>query len=99
MNTSMISAELYGFLRSIASESRLKILLLFMDGQERTVNQITGAVGLGQSTTSEHLANMKQSGILISEKHGKEVYYQPNRTQLIQQLEKLTTLLKKCCDL
>ncbi len=64
MNEPVIPQELYDFIKAIASESRIRILLLFMDGQERTVNQITQAVELGQSTTSEHLTTMKRSGLL-----------------------------------
>jgi ArsR family transcriptional regulator len=71
--------------------------LLFLDGQERTVSQITEAVGLGQPTTSEHLAVMKRSGILNSEKRGKEVYYYPDRVRIAHYLETLSDLLKKCC--
>jgi ArsR family transcriptional regulator len=92
-----LSQELLEFVKSLASETRMSILLLFLDGQERTVSQITAAIGLGQPTTSEHLAVMKRSGVLTSEKRGKEVYYRPNRLQIAQQLEYLSCLLKQCC--
>ncbi len=91
--------ELLDFIKAIASESRIKILLLFLDGQERTVNQIAEAVELGQPTTSEHLAIMKRAGVLVSEKQGKEVYYRPDREQIIRCLETLSTMLKSCCEL
>ena len=99
MTESTISPELLGFLKSIASESRIKILLLFLDGQERTVNQIAEAVGLGQPTTSEHLAIMKRSGVLVSAKQGKEVFYQPDRERLLRHLNTLRSVLEKCCKL
>ncbi len=92
-----LSQDLVEFVKSLASESRMSILLLFLDGQERTVSQITEAVGLGQPTVSEHLAVMKRSGVLTSEKRGKEVYYRPNRLQIARQLEYLSSLLKQCC--
>ena len=98
MSKLTVSPELLDFIKSIASESRMNILLLFLDGQERTVNQVTEAVGLGQPTTSEHLAVMKRSGVLVSEKRGKEVYYQPDRVRIARYLETLSTLLKKCCE-
>ncbi len=93
-----VPSELLDFIKAIASESRIKILLLFLDGQERTVNQISEAVELGQPATSEHLAIMKRAGVLISEKQGKEVYYRPDRAQIIKYLETLSTMLKSCCD-
>jgi len=96
-NQPAISQELLDFVKSIASESRMGILLLFLDGQERTVNEITEAIGLGQPTTSEHLAVMKRSGVLTSEKRGKEVYYRPDRVRIAQCLEVLSQILKQCC--
>lgn len=98
MNQPTVSLELLDFVKSIASESRMNILLLFLDGQERTVNQITEAVGLGQPTTSEHLAVMKRAGVLVSEKRGKEVYYCPDRIRIAQYLDLLSNMLKKCCQ-
>jgi len=97
MKTTTISKELLDFLKSVASESRMRILLLFIDGQERTVNQISEQVELEQSTTSEHLALMKRNGLLLSQKSGKEVYYRPDRDKIVQLLNALNQLLNKCC--
>ncbi len=93
-----VPAELLEFVRAMGSESRIKILLLFLDNAELTVNQIAEAIGLGQPATSEHLALMKRSGLLVSEKQGKEVYYRPDRARIIHSLETLTSLLKSCCE-
>lgn len=98
MNEATIPQELIDFLKSLASESRIKIVLLFFDGQERTVNQIADAVGLGQPTTSEHLAILKRAGVLRSTKHGKEVYYGPDQTQIIQSMDALSQMLRRCCQ-
>lgn len=97
MKTTVISKELLGFLKSVASESRMKILLLFIDGQERTVNQISAQVELEQSTTSEHLALMKRAGLLLSQKSGKEVYYRPDKDKMVQLLNALNQVLNQCC--
>ncbi len=93
-----VPAELLDFMKAMASESRLNILLLFLDSEPRTVNQIAEAVRLGQPATSEHLALMKRSGLLTSEKQGKEVYYRPDRARIIRSLETLSHLLKSCCE-
>lgn len=98
MKRPAVSPDLLDFVKAVASESRMTILLLFLDGQERTVNQISEAIGLGQPATSEHLALMKRGGVLISEKRGKEVYYHPNRLQIAHSLETLSQVLKKCCE-
>lgn len=93
-----LSEELINFTKSIASETRLNILLLFLDGQERTVNQITEAIGLGQPTVSEHLAIMRQSGVLLSNKRGKAIYYRPDRVRIARYLEVVSNVLNKCCE-
>jgi DNA-binding transcriptional ArsR family regulator len=98
MNAPSVPADLLTFLKSLASESRLTILLLFLDGQERMVNQIAEAVGLGQPATSEHLAILKQGGVLVSRKEGKEIYYRPDRAKIMKTLETLSQMLHNCCD-
>jgi ArsR family transcriptional regulator, arsenate/arsenite/antimonite-responsive transcriptional repressor len=98
MDTVSLPTNLLGFLKSLASESRLNIVLLFLDGQERTVNQIAESVGLGQPTTSEHLAILKQAGILLSRKEGKEMYYRPDGNKILIMLETLNNMLRNCCN-
>lgn len=97
MNTSLLPIDLLNFLKSLASESRLNIVLLFLDGQERTVNQIVEEVGLSQPTTSEHLAVLRQAGVLLSRKEGKEVYFRPDRARVLDALDALNRLLRRCC--
>ncbi|MBD3671212.1 MAG: winged helix-turn-helix transcriptional regulator [Gammaproteobacteria bacterium] len=89
--------EMEGFIKALGSENRLKILMLFMDGRERTVNEITHAVGIGQSTCSEHLAVLKKAGLMNSHKMGKEVLYLPNRDVILGMLERISGTLKQCC--
>lgn len=97
MSNTSFTPELLNFLKAVASENRLKMFLLFADGQERTVNEVTDAMQLGQSTVSEQLKLLRQAGLLRSRKEGKEVYYQPDREGVIARLESLTSILKNCC--
>lgn len=99
MNELTIPEDTLVFIKALASEPRIKILLLFTDGQERTVNEIRDAIDLSQSNTSEHLNLMKRAGILHSMKEGKEVYYRPDRKNILQQLETVSAFLKNCCPL
>lgn len=89
--------DLLDFLKAVASENRLKMFLLFADGKERTVNEVTEAMGLGQSTVSEQLKLLRQAGLMQARKEGKEVYYSPDRDTVIGKLETLTKMLKCCC--
>ena len=91
-------SALQDLLKALVSENRQRILLeVFRDGKPRTVNQIAEQLGLGQSTASEHLAQMKRAGVLQSQKVGKEVLYKPDRVRLIAQLQDLIDLVRRCC--
>lgn len=89
--------ELREFLRACASETRQKILFLFVDGTERTVGQIADQLEIVPSTASEHLAILKRGGLLDAQREGKEVYYRPNRARILGLLQTLTQLLTACC--
>lgn len=91
-------SALQDLLKALVSENRQRILLeVFRDGQPRTVNQIAEQLGLGQSTASEHLAQMKRAGVLQSQKIGKEVLYKPDRVRLLAQLQSFVDLVARCC--
>lgn len=92
-----ISQDLYETLKALAGESRLQILLLFADGKPRTVNEIAAALELGQSTTSEHLAQMKRAGLLLAERQGKEIYYRPAVSYIKAFVKQLSQTLERCC--
>ena len=93
-----VPADLLAFVKAIAGETRVAILLLFMDGRSRTVNEIASGVGLSQPATSEQLSGMRRAGLLLSTRDGKEVYYRPNREAILKNLERLNLLLRECCE-
>ncbi len=93
----MFSAGLQELFKALANENRQRLMLeVFGSGQEVTVNQAAEKVGLGQSTTSEHLAFLKRAGILVSRREGKEVYYRPDRNRILALLDELKSCLT-CC--
>jgi len=92
-----LDEEVLESLKALASENRQRILLLFVDGLDRTVNQVAQEVGLAQSTTSEQLGILKRAGLLVAERHGKETYYRPNRAHMNRFLEKLSAMINACC--
>jgi len=53
---------------------RLKILCILGD-KEISVQEIVAAVGTTQSNISQHLAILRDKGILASRKHANRVYY------------------------
>jgi ArsR family transcriptional regulator len=90
------SPELHTFLKALASETRQAILVLFATHEALTVNQIAEAVGVGQSTASEHLAILRRAGLLTATRVGKEVYYRPDYPHMVGSAEQLLAYLKGC---
>ncbi len=95
--TTPIAEPLQAFLRALASETRQRILFLFMDQPHLTVGEVAAAVEVSPSTASEHLAVLKRAGILVARRSGKEVHYQPNRTAMLSLANDLVTYLTVCC--
>ena len=58
----------------LANPRRLEIVDLLCE-RERTVSELSGALGIAQATTSQHLAVMRKSGVVETRKDGNFVYY------------------------
>lgn len=97
MAAPQISDSTREFLKALASESRQQILLLFIDGQPRTVGQIADEAGIGQSTASEQLAFLRRGGLLRAERDGKTVRYLPDPAGFAAALDELRELMAACC--
>ncbi|GAB1688634.1 ArsR/SmtB family transcription factor [Krasilnikovia sp. M28-CT-15] len=92
-----LTARTREFLRALASENRQQVLLLFTDGQPRSVGQVAAELGVGQSTASEQLAALRRGGIVQARREGKTVYYCADRDGIIAALDDLQTILRSCC--
>lgn len=61
-------------MKAIAHPLRLKILCVLGD-QEVSVQDIVGEVGTSQSNISQHLAILREKGVLATRKDANRVYY------------------------
>ncbi|USQ98556.1 ArsR/SmtB family transcription factor [Caulobacter sp. RL271] len=68
------AAQAAKLLRALANERRLMILCQLADG-ERTVGQIQPLVGLSQSALSQHLAVLRDEGVVASRREATSVWY------------------------
>ena len=50
-------------------------LLLCLSERPKNVTEMIETCGLSQSAVSQHLSKLKQSGLVVSRKRGKEVFY------------------------
>jgi len=61
-------------LKQLANANRLMVLCHLISG-ERTAGELAEAVGLSQSALSQHLAKLREAGLVESDKRGLSVYY------------------------
>ncbi|HLO65135.1 MAG TPA: metalloregulator ArsR/SmtB family transcription factor [Azonexus sp.] len=70
-------------LKSIAHPLRLKILCVLGD-QEACVQEIVDAVGTSQSNISQHLAILREKGVLVTRKDANRVFYRVGDQRTLQ---------------
>lgn len=62
-------------LRALSNERRLMILCKLVEWGEANVGTLAGAVGLSQSALSQHLAKMRDEGLLAFRRESQTVWY------------------------
>ena len=75
-------------LRALANESRLAVLCR-LGGGERTVGELQRHVGLSQSALSQHLARLREEGLVAARRKGRSIWYRiadPHAMQVIERL-------------
>lgn len=70
-------------LKAMAHPLRLKILCL-IGHDELMVQEIVAAVGTSQSNISQHLAVMRERGLLASRKEANKVYYRIDDPRILK---------------
>jgi uncharacterized protein YndB with AHSA1/START domain/DNA-binding transcriptional ArsR family regulator len=67
---------------AIADPSRRKILRLLADSPELPLHVLTGQFPMGRTAVSKHLAILKEAGLVIDRKVGRETRYRLNAAPL-----------------
>jgi len=61
-------------LKAMASRNRLMLLCLMADS-ERSVGELADELELRQATVSQHLARLRQEGLVATRREGQTIYY------------------------
>ena len=80
------AAEAAQLLKLLANEYRLLILCRLAQTREMSVSELVNAVGVSQSALSQHLAKMREEGLVGTRRDAQTVYYRladPNATRLL----------------
>ena len=62
-------------LKALANPQRMRILCLLIEG-ERSVSQINARIPLSQSALSQHLAVLRDQGLVVTRRQSQTVFYQ-----------------------
>ena len=86
------ATEVAGILRALANERRLMILCKLVEWGEANVGSLAQAVGLSSSALSQHLAKMREEGIVDFRRESQTLWYRiadPRTEALLGHLQQL----------
>jgi DNA-binding transcriptional ArsR family regulator len=86
------AAEAARTLRLLANEKRLMMLCHLVSAGEMNVGSLAEAVGLSQSALSQHLAKLREDGLVATRREAQTIYYRladPKAAQLLELLRDL----------
>ena len=86
------AAEVADLLRALANERRLMILCKLVEWGEANVTSLAEAVGLSQSALSQHLAKMRDEGIVTFRRESQTLWYRIADPRIEQLFATLHTL-------
>jgi len=72
-------------MQAMAHPMRLKILCL-IGSQELSVLEIVDAVGTSQSNVSQHLAVLRDRGLLVARKDAQKVFYRVDDSRVLKMI-------------
>lgn len=81
--------EKAGLLKVIAHPIRLCIVLGLLDSGRCNVTKMHTCLDLPQSTVSQHLARLREAGIVTPERNGTEVFYRVANEEIIRLIQTL----------
>jgi len=84
--------EVADVLRALANERRLQILCVLMEREETNVGTLVSRIGISQSALSQHLAKMRDEGIIAFRRESQTLWYRivdPRIRELMAELYRL----------
>ena len=78
--------------KTLANPIRLEILSSLRDG-ERSVNELAALTGVRQATVSQHLAVLRQRGVVSTRKDGASIFYKIANPKIIEACNKIREVL------
>lgn len=98
MNQTPNAGECAKILKSLADESRLKIVRLLLNG-EKSVSEVARSLRMAQPQVSHHLSILRSSGLVNTRRDGKKIinFIDPEVKYILE--EKEIGLDLGCCSI
>lgn len=90
------ASEAARLMKSLSNENRLMILCLLVNG-EMSVGELNQQVPLSQSALSQHLAALRESGLVATRRESQVIYYRLQGDRVTRVLATLKDIF--CADL
>ena len=91
------ASDAVSLLKGLANESRLMILCVLSEG-ELSVGQLNQRIKLSQSALSQHLAVLRDKGLVSSRRDGQWAYYSLTSPKIIQAVDLLRQVMHEQLD-
>lgn len=78
--------------KTLGSATRIEILNVLRGG-EKTVGELSTALRVRQPNVSQHLAVLRQKGVVTTRKDGVNIYYSVSNPKIIQACELMKQVL------
>lgn len=78
--------------KGLADPKRLLIIQALRDG-ERTVTELTTELALPQANVSQHLAVLREKGLVTSRREGNWVYYELSSKKIVEAMDLLREVM------
>ena len=80
------ATEAAQFLRVLANEHRLLVLCNLLVAREMTVTELVARIGLSQSALSQHLARLRDDGLVAYRRESQTLYYRVSDARAVRVL-------------
>lgn len=85
------AGEAAGLLRALGHEARLMVLCQLAEG-EHAVGALQEGSGLSQSALSQHLAKLRQAGLVATRREGQAIFYRLADAKAARVIETLAAI-------
>lgn len=86
------AGQAVGLLKALSNENRMLIMCYLTEAEELSVGELAERVGLSQSALSQHLAKLRNEGLVETRRQSQTIHYRvadPKAAQVLKLLHDL----------